>query len=55
VENKTLNTKHNLKKKETPSPTRKKKGSPVYSMTRLLIGCMEIIFLKLVATIFGLD
>jgi hypothetical protein len=40
---------------KTPSPHKKKKGSPVYSMTRLLIGCMEIIFLKWVTTIFGLD
>ncbi len=33
----------------------KKKGRPLNSMTRLLIGCMEIIFLKLTNTIFGLD
>jgi hypothetical protein len=36
---------------DLPPPTTRKKGRP----TRLLIGCMEIVFLKLVATIFGLD
>jgi len=34
-----------------PHP-REKKGRPLHSMTRLLIGCMEILFLKLAATIF---
>jgi hypothetical protein len=33
----------------------KKKGGNLHSMTQLLIGCMKIIFLILVATIFGLD
>jgi len=38
------------------TPTQKeKKGGPLHSMTSLLIGCTEIIFLKLTVTIFGLD
>jgi hypothetical protein len=41
--------KHQYEKK------RKKKGGNLNSMTRLLIGCMEILFLVLAATIFGLD
>jgi hypothetical protein len=35
-------------------PTHKKKGRPLHSITRVLIGGMEILFLKLAATIFGL-
>jgi hypothetical protein len=37
-----------------PPPIRKK-GMPLHSMTLLLIGWMEILFLKLAATTFGLD
>jgi hypothetical protein len=33
----------------------KKKGRPLPSMTRLVIGCMQTLFLKLAAVIFGLD
>jgi len=35
----------------TPNTTRKKPPHPL----KLLIGCNEILFLKLAATIFGLD
>jgi hypothetical protein len=42
------------KKKNTPH-IRKIKGRPLHSMTLLLIGCMEILFLRLATTIFGLD
>jgi hypothetical protein len=38
-----------------PLITRKKKGGPLHSMSRLLIGCMKNLFLKLAVTIFGLD
>jgi hypothetical protein len=38
----------------TDPPTRKKVRTH-HSMIQLLIGCTEILFLKLVATIFGLD
>ncbi len=53
----TLHTKHNLQKKSpsSPTPATRQKGRPLHCMTRLLIGCMEILFLKLAATIFGLD
>jgi hypothetical protein len=52
----TLLTKCNLKKKPPLLSThKKKKVRPLHSMARLLIGCMKIIFLKLAATIFGLD
>jgi hypothetical protein len=34
---------------------KKEKGRPLHSMTRLLIGCMQTLFLKLAAIIFGLD
>ncbi len=46
----------NLKKGNPPSPppTRKEMRHR-HSMTQLLIGSMEILFLKLAATIFGLD
>jgi len=37
-----------------PSHPQEKKGRPLHSMTHL-IGCMEILFVKLVATIFGPD
>jgi len=50
----TLHTKHNLKHRPTPHP-RENKGRPLHSMTQLLIACMEILLLKLAATIFGLD
>ncbi len=30
-------------------------GRTLHSMRQLLIGCMQILFLKLAATIFGLD
>ncbi len=39
----------------SPHPQGKKVGHLLHSMTWLLIGCMEILFLKLAATIFGLD
>jgi hypothetical protein len=52
----TLLTKCNLKKKTSPTEhPQEKKVRPLHSMARLLIGCMKIIFLKLAATIFGLD
>jgi hypothetical protein len=36
--------------------TRKNRRRPLHSMMQLLIGCMEILFLKLaVTTIFGLN
>jgi hypothetical protein len=38
----------------SPPPTRQK-GRPLHCMTQLLIGCVEILFLKLAANIFGLD
>ncbi len=53
----TFHTKHNLKKNPyplPPPPTRKKR-KPFHSMTHLLIGCMEILLLKLATTIFGMD
>jgi len=52
----TLHKKQNLRKKNPllPPPVRKK-GMPLHSMTLLLIGWMEILFLKLAATTFGLD
>ncbi len=54
-----LSTPNTTWKKPYPSPPthKTKKGdlSPLPSMTWLLIGCMEILFLKLAATIFGLD
>jgi hypothetical protein len=39
------------------SPIQGKKAGPLHSMTRLLIeiGCIEILFLLLAATIFGMD
>ncbi len=37
------------------TPPTRQKGRPLHCMTRLLIGCMEILFLQLAATIFGLD
>jgi hypothetical protein len=51
-----LHTKHNLKKKPPPSLTthQKKRRSPHF-ITQLLIGFMEILFLKLAAIIFHLD
>jgi hypothetical protein len=53
----TPNSKHNWKKKTPPPnhPPERKRGRPLYYMTRFLIGCMEIQFLKQAATIFGLD
>jgi hypothetical protein len=39
---------------QTPTQTNKK-GWPLHSMTWLLNACMEILFLKLASTIFGLD
>jgi len=36
-------------------PIRKQKGRDPFPPRRLLIGCMKILFLKLAATIFGLD
>jgi hypothetical protein len=52
----TLHTKHNFKKKKQHLPPYRqdKKGRTLHSMTRLLISCMEILFLKLAAVIFGL-
>ncbi len=51
----TLYTKHNLKKTKTSHhPQEKKRDDPSLHGT-LLIGCMDIQFLKLVATIFGLN
>jgi hypothetical protein len=39
-----------------PSTHKAKREAPsLHCMTRLLITCMEILFLKLAATIFGLD
>jgi hypothetical protein len=55
-EHSTLHTKHNLEKKKPllpPVPTHKKTREG--HDKRLLIGCMEILFLILGATIFGLD
>jgi hypothetical protein len=43
------------RKNPPPTPTYKNKRRPLHSRTQLLIGCMEILFLKLAATIFGLD
>jgi hypothetical protein len=37
-----------------PNHPQDKKGRPFRSMTHL-IGCMEILFVKLATTIFGLD
>jgi len=47
----------NLKIKNHPSPPTltREKGRPSHSMTQLLIGCIEILFIKLAATSFGLD
>ncbi len=39
---------------QTPTQTNKK-GRPLHSMTWLLNVCMEILFLKLASTIFGVD
>jgi len=46
-----------LKIKNHPSPPTltREKGRPSPSMTQLLIRCIEILFIKLAATIFGLD
>jgi hypothetical protein len=44
-----------LDDQETPRPPPKRKEMPLHSMMQLLICCMEILFLKLAATIFGLD
>jgi hypothetical protein len=41
-----------LEKNYHPSHPQENKGGPLHSMTQLLIGCMEIIFLKLASTIF---
>jgi hypothetical protein len=50
----TLGTKHNLKK-DNPHPQGKEREAPSLH-AKLLIGCMEILFLLfLAATIFGLD
>ncbi len=49
----TLHTKHNWKEKNPPPPTYKKKRRPLHSRTQLLKGCMEILFLKLAATILA--
>jgi hypothetical protein len=58
-EHSTLHTKQNLEKKTPFSPqcppTRKQGKDPSLHDKRLLIGCMEILFLILGATIFGLD
>jgi hypothetical protein len=51
----TLHTKHKLGKKKTPSPPQEKKGGPFHYMTQLLTRGMEILFLKLATTIFGMD
>jgi hypothetical protein len=41
--------------KKTPfHPPTRKKGKPLHLIMCLLIGCMEILFIKLVAIIFGL-
>ncbi len=56
-EQSTLHTKHKLANKNflpPPSPTREK-GRSLHYMTQLLIGGMEILFLKLATTIFGMD
>jgi hypothetical protein len=39
----------------TPLRSATQQGRPLHSMLQLLIGCMEILFLKLAATIFCLD
>jgi hypothetical protein len=44
-----------LEKKILPHTSTRNKGRPLHSMTQLLISCKEILFLKLAATIFGLD
>jgi hypothetical protein len=49
-----LSTLENKKPALPPTLTREK-GRPSHSMTQLLIGCIEILFVKLAATIFGLD
>jgi hypothetical protein len=49
-EQSTLHTKH----LEKNTPTHMKKRDALHSMTRFLISCMEILFLKFGATIFGL-
>ncbi len=38
-----------------PPPPKKKKTGPFPPLRNFLIGCMQIGFLKLAATIFGLD
>jgi hypothetical protein len=54
-EQSSLHTKHNLKKTHPPSlPHPHEKRDALHSMTRFLISCMEILFLKFAATIFGL-
>jgi hypothetical protein len=50
-----LESKFWVRERDPRYSERIKKGGPLHSMTRLLIGCMEILFLKLAATIFGLD
>ncbi len=42
-------------KKEEKKKEKKRKQGPFTSIPRLLIGCMEIIFLILAVTIFGRD
>ncbi len=54
-EQSSLHTKHNLKNTHPPSlPHPHEKRDALHSMTRFLISCMEILFLKFAATIFGL-
>ncbi len=60
IENKTkqnnLSSKvHSPSGKSPLPPSHKKKGRTFHSMAQLLVGCMEILFLKLAAPIFGLD
>jgi hypothetical protein len=40
---------------KTTGKLQKKKGRPLHFTTRLLIGCMQTLFLTLAAVIFGLD
>jgi hypothetical protein len=55
IENWTLSTPNTTWEKRPQSPPTRKKGRPLHSMTQLRIGCMEILFLKLAATILGLN
>jgi hypothetical protein len=57
-----LSTPNTILEKKTPShlsplthKKKRKRGRPLHSMTGLLIGCIEILFLKLAAIMFVLE